>query len=93
MSAISGWIILDRDGVLNALVVDPEQGTVNSPLHPSQVDLLPGAAFAVRRLCEAGFRVSIASNQPAAAKGSNSRAVSRRMVAWRLDMSSDEVSA
>ncbi len=70
MSANSGWIILDRDGVLNALVVDPEQGTVNSPLHPSQVDLLPGAALAVRQLCEAGYRVSIATNQPAAAKGS-----------------------
>ena len=35
-------ILLDRDGVLNALVVDPEHGTIDSPLHPDQVEMLPG---------------------------------------------------
>ena len=34
-----GLILLDRDGVLNALVVDPEHGTADSTLHPSQVDI------------------------------------------------------
>ncbi len=67
-------IILDRDGVINRLVVDPEQGTVNSPLHPSQVKLVPGAGEAIAMLNQAGHRVSIATNQPAAAKGTTTMA-------------------
>ncbi len=67
-------IILDRDGVINRLVVDPEQGTVNSPLHPSQVQLVPGAGEAITILNQAGHRVSIATNQPAAAKGTTTMA-------------------
>ena len=62
-------VILDRDGVLNAMVVDAEHGTIDSPLHPSQVLLLPGVAGALRELGELGFDLAIASNQPAAAKG------------------------
>ncbi|MGE0527062.1 MAG: D-glycero-alpha-D-manno-heptose-1,7-bisphosphate 7-phosphatase [Bdellovibrionales bacterium] len=73
-AAARGWIILDRDGVINALCVDPEQGTVDSPLHPSQVRLLPGAAEAIGRLCASGFEVHIATNQPAAAKGKTTHA-------------------
>ena len=42
-------ILLDRDGVLNRLVVDPEHGTVDSPLHPSQVEMVAGAAEGLRR--------------------------------------------
>lgn len=67
-------IILDRDGVINRMVIDPEQGTVNSPLHPSQVQLLPGSGEAIAQLNQAGFKVSIATNQPAAAKGSTTMA-------------------
>jgi histidinol-phosphate phosphatase family protein len=61
---------LDRDGVLNRLVVDPEQGTVDSPLHAAQVSLLPGVPEALARLTSAGYAMAIVSNQPAAAKGS-----------------------
>lgn len=64
-----GLVVLDRDGVLNAVVVDPEHGTIDSPLHPSQVELLPGAREAVAQLAREGWALSIASNQPAAAKG------------------------
>jgi D-glycero-D-manno-heptose 1,7-bisphosphate phosphatase len=60
---------LDRDGVLNALVPDPASGQSESPLHPADVRLLPGAAAAARRLTEAGFAIVGVSNQPAAAKG------------------------
>jgi D-sedoheptulose 7-phosphate isomerase len=77
-------LLLDRDGVLNALVVDPEQGTVDSPLHPSQVAVQPGAPEAVAALTRAGFTLRIVSNQPAAAKGKTTRtnleAVHRRVI-------------
>jgi len=51
------------------VVVDAEQGTIDSPLHPSQVQILPGAPEALAALHGAGFALAIASNQPAAAKG------------------------
>jgi D-glycero-D-manno-heptose 1,7-bisphosphate phosphatase len=61
-------ILLDRDGVLNRLVVDAEQGTVDSPLHPSQVEMLPGVADALALLTQAGYGLAVVTNQPAAAK-------------------------
>jgi len=77
-------VLLDRDGVLNALVVDAEQGTIDSPLHPSQVEMLPGAAEALAALGRAGFTLRIVTNQPAAAKGKTTRenleAVHRKVV-------------
>jgi D-glycero-D-manno-heptose 1,7-bisphosphate phosphatase len=60
---------LDRDGVLNALVPDPDSGRPESPLRPADVWLLSGAAAAARCLAEAGFALVGISNQPAAAKG------------------------
>jgi D-glycero-D-manno-heptose 1,7-bisphosphate phosphatase len=66
-------ILLDRDGVLNRLVVDPEHGTVDSPLHPSQVALLPGVAKALARLTEAGYGLAVVTNQPAWAKNKTTR--------------------
>jgi transaldolase len=69
-----GLILLDRDGVLNRVVVDPEQGTIDSPLHPGQVSLLPGVAEAVARLTAAGYGLAIVTNQPAAAKRKTTRA-------------------
>jgi len=56
------------------MVVDPEQGTVDSPLHPSQVSIVPTAPPALRRLHDLGFDLVIISNQPAAAKGKTTRA-------------------
>jgi D-glycero-D-manno-heptose 1,7-bisphosphate phosphatase len=66
-------ILLDRDGVLIRLVVDAEHGTVNSPLHPSQVVLLPGVVEAVARLTLAGYDLAVVTNQPAWAKGKTTR--------------------
>jgi D-glycero-D-manno-heptose 1,7-bisphosphate phosphatase len=60
---------LDRDGVLNALVPDPDSGLPESPLHPGEVRLLPGAAAAAAGLAAAGYLLVGVSNQPAAAKG------------------------
>ncbi len=84
MSEAGPLILLDRDGVLNALVVDPEHGTVDSPLHPSQVRMLPGVPEAVAALGRAGFTLRVVTNQPAAAKGKATRenleAVQREVV-------------
>jgi len=60
---------LDRDGVLNELVLDPLSGAGESPLEVEEVRLVAGAAAAARRLAEAGFILICVSNQPAAAKG------------------------
>jgi D-glycero-D-manno-heptose 1,7-bisphosphate phosphatase len=62
-------VVLDRDGVLNAMPARASEGGPDSPLHVDEVALLPGAARAVAELRGAGAVVCIASNQPAAAKG------------------------
>lgn len=71
---IRGVVILDRDGVLNEMVVDAEHGTVDSPLHPSQVKMIPRAAEAVARINRLGYLTAIATNQPSAAKGKTTQA-------------------
>jgi D-glycero-D-manno-heptose 1,7-bisphosphate phosphatase len=67
-------LLLDRDGVLNRLVVDAEHGTVDSPLHPSQVAIIDGVPEALAHLTAAGYGLAIVTNQPAAAKGKTTRA-------------------
>jgi D-glycero-D-manno-heptose 1,7-bisphosphate phosphatase len=67
-------MILDRDGVINQMVIHPDHGTIDSPLHSDQVALLPGVIEAIRQFNQLGFTVSIATNQPAAAKGKTTRA-------------------
>jgi D-glycero-D-manno-heptose 1,7-bisphosphate phosphatase len=60
---------LDRDGVLNAGVRDPQSGLCESPLKLADVRLLPGVAAPLRRLADAGYVLVCVSNQPVAAKG------------------------
>lgn len=60
---------LDRDGVLNELVVDPDSGVGESPLSVEDVRLIPGAAAATAGLAKLGYVLVCVSNQPAAAKG------------------------
>ena len=64
----SGLIILDRDGVLNEVVVDQEHGTINSPMNLSEVKIIPGVALALKKLVNSGFLLAVATNQPAVAK-------------------------
>lgn len=68
-----GLILLDRDGVLNSMVIHPDHGTVDSPLHPSQVNVFPWVPKALRVLQEQGYGLAIVTNQPAAAKGKTTR--------------------
>lgn len=66
---MSAAAFLDRDGVLNELVLDPVSGVGESPLRVEEVRLIPGAAAAAARLARLGYLPVCVSNQPAAAKG------------------------
>jgi D-glycero-D-manno-heptose 1,7-bisphosphate phosphatase len=52
-----GAAFIDRDGVINELVADGAGGPPESPLHVPDVRLVPGAAPALRRLGNAGWRL------------------------------------
>lgn len=62
-------IFLDRDGVINELVIDQQSGRPESPYRPRDVALIDGVPEALGLLSRAGFRLALVSNQPAAAKG------------------------
>jgi len=62
-------IVLDRDGVLNRLVVHRAGPSPESPHSIAEVEILPGVPAALKALTDAGFVLAIATNQPAAAKG------------------------
>jgi D-glycero-D-manno-heptose 1,7-bisphosphate phosphatase len=68
MSAESA-VFLDRDGVLNELVLNPATGDHESPYRAEDVRLTPGAAEAVRLLRTLEVPLAVVSNQPSAAKG------------------------
>jgi D-glycero-D-manno-heptose 1,7-bisphosphate phosphatase len=62
-------VFLDRDGVINALVLNPETGRMESPLMPDAVQVLPGVPPALFRLQSAGYSLVLVSNQPNYALG------------------------
>jgi D-glycero-D-manno-heptose 1,7-bisphosphate phosphatase len=62
-------VLLDRDGVLNDYVYNPEFGTVDSPKSPEEFSLSVGAGEAVADFNRLGFVVVVVSNQPGIAKG------------------------
>lgn len=62
-------VFLDRDGVINRYVYNPETGTVDSPANPSEFSLLPGVAGAVATFRRLGLLTIVVSNQPGIAKG------------------------
>lgn len=74
MVAAKGLIVLDRDGVLNAPVPNPAEPRPDSPLRTSEVVVFDWVPEVLRDLTRAGFGITIASNQPAWAKGKTTRA-------------------
>jgi histidinol-phosphate phosphatase family protein len=54
-------VFLDRDGVINK--------EVSHLSNPAQMELIVGAAEAIRRLNEAGYLVIVVTNQPVVARG------------------------
>jgi len=62
-------VFLDRDGVLNSNVWNPETSAYESPLTPEQFELLPKVIPALRLLLDSGYFLFVVSNQPNYAKG------------------------
>ena len=71
-------VILDRDGTLIDVVRDEETGTIIPAFHPSHLKLLRGVPEGLRALRDAGYVLSIATNQPGPAKGQYSTAAVSR---------------
>lgn len=65
-------VFLDRDGVLNRLVLNPATGEYESPHRTADFYLYPGTATALRLLQERGYLLFLVSNQPSYAKGKTS---------------------
>jgi len=61
MAELRKALFLDRDGTIN---VDP--GYIN---HPGLLELLPGAAAAIRRAREAGYAIVVVTNQSGVGRG------------------------
>ena len=70
-------VFLDRDGVLNRALV--RDGRPYPPASVEELEILPGAADAARRLRDAGFLLIGATNQPDVARGSQRRDVVEAM--------------
>jgi D-glycero-D-manno-heptose 1,7-bisphosphate phosphatase len=62
-------VFLDRDGVINEPVMDPQDGRPEAPLRAADVALAPGAVAGLTALAQTGLPLIVVSNQPAAAKG------------------------
>lgn len=73
MGARRGLIILDRDGVLNAMLGVRGTPSHDSPMNAAQVTVFPWVASVLKALTDAGYGLAIATNQPAAAKGKTTR--------------------
>jgi D-glycero-D-manno-heptose 1,7-bisphosphate phosphatase len=69
---MSPAIFLDRDGVLNRVVV--RDGKPYPPASADAVDVAPDVAPALARLKAAGFRLVVVTNQPDVATGVQTRA-------------------
>ncbi|MGI0059616.1 MAG: D-glycero-alpha-D-manno-heptose-1,7-bisphosphate 7-phosphatase [Nitrosotalea sp.] len=62
-------ILLDRDGVINELVISPEEGIVDSPNSSDQLKIIKNSIKAMKILANLGYKLVIISNQPGIAKG------------------------
>jgi len=64
-------VFLDRDGVLNRVVL--QQGRPHPPAGLAETELLPGVPEALQRLKQAGFKLIVVTNQPDVARGTQTR--------------------
>jgi len=71
LSASQPAVFLDRDGVLNRVVV--RDGVPHPPDDTADFELLPGVPAALDRLVRAGFLLVVVTNQPDVARGTKRR--------------------
>lgn len=69
--ALRPAVFLDRDGVLNQVIV--RDGVTHPPSNVAEFVLLPGVIEAACRLNAAGFPLVVVTNQPDVARGKQSR--------------------
>ena len=82
-------VFVDRDGVLNDLVYDEEEGRSSSPVSSKELRVFPFVPDSVKNLKEMGFLVIVISNQPGVAKKQFTRGELKRMsVKVRRELSS-----
>jgi len=62
-------VFLDRDGVINELIYNDEQGIIDSPFTVEQFKLIPGVGEAIKQFHDMELKVILISNQPGMAKG------------------------
>jgi len=62
-------VFLDRDGVLNKLVLNPATGEFEPPHSAEDLVLFPDVIESLRIIQDAGFELFLVSNQPDYAKG------------------------
>ncbi|MFA4848373.1 MAG: HAD family hydrolase [Methanoregula sp.] len=65
-------VFLDRDGVLNEMVLNPASGEYEPPHSPEDLTIHPEVIESLRTLQDAGFELFLVSNQPDYAKGKTS---------------------
>ena len=76
-------VFLDRDGVINKVVI--KNGTPHPPPDLNHFEVLPGVPKALEILSNAGFILIIVTNQPDVARGSMSKAVVENINNYILD--------
>jgi len=62
-------VFLDRDGVINPPVYNPETSEYESPHHIEDYSVYPGVLKALKILKDNNYRLFIVTNQPSYAKG------------------------
>lgn len=67
MRSLHRAVFLDRDGVLNAVVMRGD--TPTPPSGPDQLQILPGVPEALAKLKAARFKLIVVTNQPDIARG------------------------
>jgi len=82
-------VFLDRDGVINPLVYNPETSAYESPHFVSDFSIFPYFGKAMKLLADNGFYRIVVSNQPDFAKGKASME-DIKGIAEMLKMYSDE---
>jgi D-glycero-D-manno-heptose 1,7-bisphosphate phosphatase len=65
-------VFLDRDGVINELVLNPQTKEYESPLSEKDLKIAPEIFTSLKKLNNAGFLLFVVSNQPNYAKGKSS---------------------
>lgn len=76
-------VFLDRDGVLNHVVL--KGGRPYPPANVEEVQIIPGVKEALQQLKDAGFALIVVSNQPDVARGITPKVIVEEINAYLAD--------